>query len=84
MSKSEIHALLGAPDFSQLDFGPKGPNEKWLGSSWMYYLSKRGPGVNLNDPRVEIFFDTNDRAQWIVPGGIKGAQEIGSVNERCT
>lgn len=83
MTKQEISALLGPPDASQTDYGPKGPNAWWLGSNWVFYVSKRSDMVNLEDPRVEIFFDTKDRATWIVPTGIVGAREIGFVNVGC-
>ncbi len=83
MTKTEVDSLLGAPDFSQSNFGPKGPGEKWLGFGWTYYLAKRAETTNLNDPRVEIFFDTSDRAHWIVPSHIDGSHEIGAPNEKC-
>jgi len=76
--------MLGTPDYSEVMSGPKGPDEKWLGWAWMYYLSKRSKATNLNDPRVEIFFDTSYRATWIVPTGVPGAHEIGGVRERCS
>lgn len=80
MTKQQILNLLGQPDYSRLDYGPKGPGEKWLGSSWVYWLSKRDNGINMNDPCVHVFFDTKDRADWIVPSNIHGAHEIGGRN----
>jgi len=84
MNKQQVSALLGLPDFSQLSYGPKGPREKWLGSTWVYYLAKQNSSTNLNDPNIEIFFDTTDRAQWIVPSHIKGARELGSPKHQCS
>lgn len=84
MNKASIEALLGMPDFSELNYGPKGPGEHWLGSSWTYYLSKRSTLVNENDPCIQIFFDTGGHVSWIVPRNIKGAHEIGGVGEKCT
>jgi hypothetical protein len=83
MTKAQIRALLGEPEYSRLDYGPKGPGEKWLGSDWTFYISKRDSGANLNDPRVEIFFDTHDRAHWIAPTRIEAAHEIGGPSSRC-
>jgi hypothetical protein len=80
MSKDQIAALIGDPDYSQLDYGPKGPGEKWLGSSWTYWLHKRDDGVNMNDPCLEIFFGTDGRANWIVPTSIDGLKEKGGVS----
>ena len=77
MSKQQILDLLGRPDYSSINYGPKGPGEKWLGSSWTYWLSKRDSGVNVYDPCVEVFFNTNGLADWIAPSNIAGAHEIG-------
>jgi len=54
MSKSQIQSLLGTPDFGQVSYGPKGPGERWLGSSWTYYLSMRSTSVNENDSTVQV------------------------------
>jgi hypothetical protein len=83
MNKMQIHPLLGKPDYTRINYGPKGPGEKLLGSSWMYYLSKKSDLVNINDSTVEVFFDTNDRAYWVIPHHIDGALEIGGVREKC-
>ena len=83
MAKSGIQTLLGAPDFSGLDFGPKGPRERWLGSHWTYYLSKQWRGVNENDSSVTVYFDTKGFSHWVVPHHIDGAMEIGGVGVRC-
>jgi uncharacterized repeat protein (TIGR03803 family) len=77
MSKERVAELIGDPDFSRLDY-TKGPKEKWLGSTWTYWLRKRDSGVNVYDPCLEISFWTNDRAQWIVPSNIEGLKEKGS------
>lgn len=84
MTKDEVSGLLGAPDHSEIDFGPKGPNERWLGSNWVFYISMQSDMVSLKDPRIEIFFDTTDRAHWLVPTGIEGASEIGAPDVVCT
>lgn len=78
MTKEDIARVIGDPDYSELGYGPKGPNMKWQGSSWMYYLSKRGDLVNILDPSVQIFFDREDRAVWIVPSNIEGLAAKGS------
>lgn len=83
MKKEQILKLLGPPDYSQINYGSKGPEEKWQGSSWMYYLSKQSHLVNLNDPRVEVFFDTNDCANWIVPSHIEDGRELGTPGKGC-
>lgn len=84
MTKDEVSRLLGAPDYSEINYGPKGPGERWLGSSWMFYISMQSDKVNLKDPRVEILFDTTDRAHWLAPTGIEGANEIGAPDAVCT
>ncbi|BDU22563.1 hypothetical protein [Dyella sp. GSA-30] len=84
MTKEEVSRLLGAPDYSDISYGPKGPNEKWLGSRWMFYASMQSDAGNMKAPRVEVFFDTTDRAHWIVPTGIEGANEIGTASVVCT
>jgi len=83
MNKKQIMQLLGPPDYSQINYGPKGPGEKWLGSSWMYFLSKESELVNRNDPSVSVSFDTKDRAQWIAPSNVEGAYEIGTPGKEC-
>jgi hypothetical protein len=83
MTKKEVEAALGKPDFSQAMYGPKGPKPKWLGFFWTYYLAKRGNTTNMNDPGVEMFFHTSDRMQWVVPNGIEGAREIGGPKAKC-
>jgi len=83
IEKSKVQALLGVPDFSQLAFGPKGPGDKWLGSSWVYYLSKQSRLTNENDSSVTVYFDTNGLCHWVAPRHIDGAKEIGSVSEKC-
>jgi hypothetical protein len=79
MSKDQVAGLIGEPDYSELDYGPKGPHEKWLGSHWMYWLRKRDSGVNMLDPCLEIFFGTDGRAHWIVPSNIAGLTEKGGA-----
>ena len=82
MSKDQVATLIGDPDFSGLNYGPKGPGEKWLGSSWAYCLRLRENGSNAFDPRVEIFFGTDGRANWIVPSNIDGLTEKGGVSRQ--
>ena len=84
MDKTSIEELLGKPDYSRLSYGPKGPREKWLGSSWTYYMFKESDSTNNNDPSVQVFFDTSGKAHWIVLQNINGAHEIGSVQDQCT
>lgn len=84
MTKDEVASELGSPDFSELDFGPKGPNAHWLGSNWMFYISIQSDMSNSKNPSIQVFFYTTDRAQWIVPVGIQGAGEIGAPDLSCT
>jgi len=83
MDKNQIQSLIGTPDYSSSSYGPKGPGEKWLGTSWMYYLTKQSSLVNTNDSTVEVFFDTKNRAHWIVPHHVDGGHEIGAVSAKC-
>jgi hypothetical protein len=83
MGKEQVQSKIGVPDYSRASYGPKGPSEKWLGSSWTYYLAKQSSLVNTNDSTVEVFFDTKNRAHWIVPHHIDGAHEIGAVSVKC-
>jgi hypothetical protein len=83
MNKKTIKELLGVPDYSRLSYGPKGPGEKWRGSSWTYYLSTRSNLVNIDDPCIQIFFNTFNQAHWIAPSNIKNAKEIGSPKDKC-
>jgi len=78
MPKEQVASILGEPDYSRLDYGPKGPGAKWLGSHWTYQLYKRSSSVNIYDPSILIFFGTDDRAKWIVPSAIEGLTEKGS------
>jgi hypothetical protein len=82
MTKQQVLNLLGRPEYSSIIYGPKGLGERWLGSSWTYWLSKRDSGVNMYDPCVVVFFNTNGLADWIVPSNIAGAHEIGGPREK--
>ncbi len=82
VTKDEVAAAIGEPDYSQLNYGPKGPNMPLIGSSWVYYLSKRGDRANNLDPVVHVFFGTDGRARWIVPSNIEGLHEKGSPLQR--
>jgi hypothetical protein len=79
MSKDRIAELIGDPDYSQLDYGPKGPRAKWLGSNWMYYIRKQEDLVNMKDPCIQIFFDIDGHAHWLVPQAIDGLEEKGGA-----
>jgi len=83
MLGKDIAALMGNPDFSQIDFGPKGPGEKWIGSSWTYYLEKQSDLTNERDAKVEIGFDTENRVVWATSHGFDGAREVGNVQGKC-
>ena len=78
MTKPKVAALIGNPDYSDQDYGPKGPGEHWLGSHWGYVLFKRGDDVSENDPNVEVFFGTDGLVNWAVPSSISGLSEVGS------
>ena len=41
----------------------------------------RSRGANVLDPVVHVFFDTHDRAVWIVPSNIEGLREKGSPSQ---
>lgn len=77
MDKQQVAALIGDPDYSELDWGPKGAHPHWRGSDWAYWLSMRSDESNLSDPRVEIFFGLDGHLTWAVPQGI-GLPEIGN------
>lgn len=78
MTKSQVTELIGNPDYSEQNYGPKGPGEHWLGTYWAYVLFKRGDDVNENDPNVQVFFGTDGLVNWAVPSGISGLSEVGS------
>ena len=78
MTKPQVAALIGNPDYSHQAYGPKGPGEHWQGSRWDYVLFKRAGDVNENDPNVEVFFGTDGFVKWAVPSGISGLSEVGS------
>ena len=82
-NKATVRSLLGEPDFGRASRDAKGPGDTWIGSSWVYYLSKMDAGSNRSDSRVEVFFDTANRAIWIVPSRVEGAREIGAFGDRC-
>ena len=75
MSKDQVAGLIGEPDFSRVDYGPKGPGEKWQGSSWTYYLYTRSNLANNFDPCVYVRFGTDDRVNCITPSNIEGLTE---------
>jgi hypothetical protein len=83
MLRKDIATLMGHPDDSQIDFGPKGPGEKWIGSSWTYYLEKQSAMINEHDAKVEINFDTENRVVWATSYGFDGAREVGNVQGKC-
>ena len=82
MTKQEIASIIGAPDYSHANYGPKGPGEKWLGWSWDYILA--WPEIEIvNEAQaewVEIFFDTEDRATWIAPSSKTKLPALGGPN----
>jgi len=80
MTKEQVARVIGEPDYSVLGYGPKAPDMKWKGSSWVYYLSKREDLANSHDPVVRVFFDTENRAVWIVPSNVEGLREKGSTS----
>jgi hypothetical protein len=82
MTKQQVAALIGNPDYSQQNYGPKGPGEHWLGSSWNYVLFKREDSSNENDPTVEVFFGTDYLLFWAAPSGISGLSEVGSCCQK--
>ena len=59
MTMKEVSTILGTPDYSRSNFGPKGPGEHFLGWSWMYYITK--PDMRLvneiKDKCVHVFFN---------------------------
>jgi hypothetical protein len=83
MTKKQIRSLLGEPDYGEESYGPKGLNSKWIGSSWTFYLTKRADSVNTNDAVVQIFFDRNERASWVVPSHIENTQVLGDPGGKC-
>jgi hypothetical protein len=64
MTKAQVRSIIGEPDYGQQSYGPKGPNERWLGSSWTYYLRMRD-ALATEDSHVELFFGTDGKTDWI-------------------
>jgi hypothetical protein len=80
MTKKQVAALIGDPDYSQPaygPYGPKGPQGPWQGSIWSYVLFMREDAMNENDPKIQIFFGTDDLLHWAAPSGLSGSPEIG-------
>jgi hypothetical protein len=77
-TKEQVATAIGEPDYGEPDYGPKGSNVGWSGTMWKYYIAKREPATNLNDPTLTIFFDTDDSATWIIPRNLMGVPEKGS------
>lgn len=79
MSKSQIAAALGEPDYSSFVAGKALMNYKGRGSEWVYCLYSNHPfvGTSPNDEHITIFFDLDDRARWIIPEGLRGLEQIG-------
>jgi hypothetical protein len=84
MTKSEVRSLLGAPDYSEVNYGPKGPMPRWLGYAWTYYQSIKADVANTHDPHIEIFFDKAGHVIWAAPQAMQGVREIGSPRFVCT
>ena len=77
MTQKQVAVLIGDPDYSQPIVGPKGFNAHWRGNDWSYRIFMREDGVNMNDPTIQVFFDTHGLLVWGVPSGISGLSEIG-------
>jgi hypothetical protein len=75
ITKEQVYALLGKPDYSQTLLGPKGPGEKWLGSKWTYVFLMN---EETTDANIEIYFGTDELTYWIVPTSMDVLPEIGA------
>jgi hypothetical protein len=79
MSKQQIASILGDPDYSDIT----GPMTLWgmrpNGSEWVYAIHCEAQfcGTFGGDKLVQVFFNLDDHADWIVPHGINSLQEIG-------
>jgi hypothetical protein len=73
MTKHEVNLILEDPDCSEHRNTKQYP-WKYLGTTWKYYFYK--PYSNLVNEKLDkgilIFFDTNDKVQYIYPQNIEG------------
>ena len=76
MTKNEVSALIGDPDYSEIAFGPKGPGEHWLGSDWNYVLFKEEDVTTSIG--IFISFGTDGLLRWAAPSRLPQFSEIGS------
>ena len=76
MTKQDVSSLIGDPDFSTYLYTKEYPGE-YLGTHWTYYFKKINPNLtNLKlDLSVNVFFDTADKAHWIVADNIESLAE---------
>ena len=76
MTKKEVSALIGDPDYSRIVFNPKEPGE----SSWQYALFIRAKdSANENDPYIDLSFGRDGLLRWAAPSqGLSQLPEIGS------
>jgi len=80
MTKQQVYDILGKPDV-EAEILPKFKFErpKSHGRCWTYYIYKSdawGQSAKV-DKQVNIFYDVNGKADWIVADNIKGLQELG-------
>jgi hypothetical protein len=79
ISKQQVADILGDPDYSDVialkTFWGMRPH----GSQWLYcvYCVSKYAGTDGADRVIEILFDLDGKAKWIVPRGIEGLAEKG-------
>lgn len=76
MSKQQVVAVIGNPDYSHISISPRDYSQS-TGSSWNYifYCTGRFCGTTSEDKLIEVSFDLNDKVDWIKPSENSGLVE---------
>ena len=80
MSKQQVTAILGDPDYSDTTASKTFWGMRPHGSQWFYcvYCVSKYVGTDGRDRVIEVIFDLDGKARWIVPRGIEGLTEKGA------
>ena len=83
MSKDEVAALLGDPDFAD-KLQAKEPPFKQMGSEWIYYLLLNDANLTneKTDQSISIFYGPDGKAHWITPLNIEGLTVKGHPRQK--
>jgi len=78
LNPSQVRAILGEPDYAESLFS-KAEEPGFLGTAWTYVLEKSDPRLTnvKTDTSIQVFFDRNGNAQWIVSNA-SGLDPIGT------